>query len=354
MTTMIDKILNNVDKQPEQSLDAVGMLSIAINIFRHAPTADIAVNTINRLTNYDKTLRTAEGEYVFVFKVFQNPFTGMEDFVFLTHSNTHLINRVSTIVGDILKDISSKVDIIIDPPKNELGMLKAADWIENKDCSKQFLKYFNSYDYQWYDPNNLNVILKRTFAVKYQKDGTQYLIATGFTLDEVAPEILKKNAMKTKVQYGILAGMLLIGTLIFYLLGTLQWSKDRVAFLISAGLIMYVMIVSAYSYSYPSSFELELAEYNELNLRILTMASIVLGVSILMINVSQRYKMFNVIFIRYLLSGFFFSLVALIIPIFRKTGLSVHMVILTQRCLLNLSIALIIYSILYVFRNIRI
>lgn len=343
------EILLQLDSENrEEIMDAVGLLNVCTNLFFTSPDVDSALNLIAKKTVYDRTLRTAEGEYVFIYEILpSDTFDNELDLIFKMTNNVNFFNKQNFVLNDLIKDISSKIDIKVDIVDNSTNIYKIAEFIENNNCSDQFPKYFNYVDYPWFDPINLNIILKRAYSVKLIKDNREFVIGTGFTLKDKPEElrIKEKNNIRNRILIFTVSFLLFLG--ILYLFGGQKLIFRNYNWIYAISIAIVISTLSALSYSTPGTFEKELNEQSQLNVSILTIASISIAIAILIINTSAVYKSFsNEIFINMTILGFVFSLSALILPIFNNTGPNVSFVITVQRILKNMGIGFLFYGII--------
>lgn len=350
--------LKNFKEYPKKTLDSIGLMITAVNILYGAKTIDEGLQALNYYTIYKPILLTNKGDYVYVLEFSKNEFTKENTIIIRNHIDPYLINKTSVIGESVLDKINLKTLQKIDLTSLNNTLVKNGQKIYNKDCIDEITKYFNYSQYDFYDPTNFNIILKRGYGVQIEKEGRKFLIGSGFNLDE-KPKIIVINEKNLKFNRLIVftISVTIWTVIVFFLLGHKKLpSRFYYYLLVIIGIV--ISICSAISFNLPGSLKREKQEKNEMIKRIITILSIFLGFAVLLSN-AVNYKSFfkyfsSYFFIRFLITGFWFALASIIIPIFKESAPQIKIVASFQRVLLNISIGLIFFAVLYQIKEIKI
>ena len=319
----LEKQISVPDNEYAQDVQNSKSFSMVVyNYLINSKNIDVALSEINYHTLISKKLNIlGSNEYVFIAELFPSK----EDISDPTRKSPiigyYRVNVNSSIV-DIglvktqkeLNSIFSKIDINVDI-HNLVSLAWRTSYFGRDDKITKCLGVpnFVEYEYEWYSPDNYDIVKKKAYILPFEKDGRYFYIGAGFTFENVK----KERKYDTTYFLSLIVFTLLF---VFILKGNVYPTTSTRGIISFVVIFILLMIFNVINIGTPGTYERELIEKKEQDIVVLGVAGIVIGLSVFsnLLNFKQEISKQSVIGLFNI--SYFILLFILIIPMLNKSG----------------------------------
>lgn len=338
MDICLNKLLTNLDKydNKEKAINSYNLLNLSYKLLNNtdninAELIDLLYNTIIK-----KNLITNKNEYVFCWEIFPKNINGeFIPSICRLHNNERIINKSSVEAQKELQPIFEKVDKKINIPILISDMWKKANSIDTN-CISDDVYNFAVYDYDWFNPDNYDIVKKRSLLIPFEKNGRYFLLGTGFTTSE--------EIRSEKVDSFVIITLIIFSIISIYEFFFIKNKINRTGMIIFFILTIFVIYFLYNNRRKAGSYSFELSENKDQYAVILGMASITFGISISLnnfnINKSKYYQ--------YILLTFIIIMFILNIRSFEQSGKSLYFFYRIRNTMMYMTIYVISVTLLLI------